>query len=167
MSFEPRTRLQKILMGVTATPRTAIEHAVKYAVDHSGGGSDLPDVTSADNGDVLGVVSGEWSKTTPKSYAPFETVGTFVTSEEKDTITLNKTASELYAAISGGFLCKITATFVVQETTVTSTAIVNISSSRLTGGESVQYSFSFVSADGVIFKTADLTADDAVVFVEV
>lgn len=35
MSFEPRTRLQKILMGIAATPRTAIEHAVKYAVDNA------------------------------------------------------------------------------------------------------------------------------------
>lgn len=39
MSFEPRTRLQKILMGIAATPRTALEHAVKYAVDNSVGSS--------------------------------------------------------------------------------------------------------------------------------
>lgn len=30
-----------------------------------GGGSDLPDVTSADNGNVLGVVGGEWDKMNP------------------------------------------------------------------------------------------------------
>lgn len=30
-----------------------------------GGGSDLPEVTSADNGDLLGVVNGEWGKTDP------------------------------------------------------------------------------------------------------
>lgn len=63
MSFSPKTRLQKILMGVTTTPRTAIEHAVKYAVDHagSGGDSDLPDITPSDNGNFLGVEMGEWA----------------------------------------------------------------------------------------------------------
>ena len=42
-----------------------------------GGGSDLPAVTSADNGDLLGVVNGAWSKTDPP-YSVTETMQTVI-----------------------------------------------------------------------------------------
>ena len=68
MSFQPRTRLQKILMGIAATPRTALEHAVKYAVDHAGGGgggsSDIVRVPF-----TLTVTGGETSGTTDANLA--------------------------------------------------------------------------------------------------
>lgn len=35
-----------------------------------GGGAELPEVTNADNGDVLTVVSGKWSKATPAAELP-------------------------------------------------------------------------------------------------
>jgi hypothetical protein len=38
MAFNPITRLEKILCGVKATPRTRLETAVKTAVDNAGGG---------------------------------------------------------------------------------------------------------------------------------
>lgn len=160
------SRLTQILKGKKVKPLTEMENAVKYAVDHSGSGSGLPDVTSADNGDVLGVVGGEWAKTTPKSYAPFETLGTAGTSvDEKDTITLNKTASELFTAVGEGQLCKITATMTVQETTVTNEVITSVSCGKLTDGSgTTTYSFAFVAPDGVKFKVEDLSASDTVVF---
>lgn len=36
--FTPKTRLEKILCGVVTTAKTRLEKAVKYAVDHAGGG---------------------------------------------------------------------------------------------------------------------------------
>lgn len=58
------SRLTQILRGKKIKPLTEMESAVKYAIDNagSGGGSGLPDVTSADNGSLLGVSGGEWAK---------------------------------------------------------------------------------------------------------
>ena len=57
MSFSPKTRLQKILMGLNVKPITGNEHAVKYAVEKL---KELPDVTNSDDGKLLGVSSGRW-----------------------------------------------------------------------------------------------------------
>lgn len=61
------SRLTQILRGKKIKPLTEMESAVKYAIDNagSGGGSSLPAVTSADNGDLLGVVEGAWGKVDP------------------------------------------------------------------------------------------------------
>jgi len=59
-----------------------------------GGGSDLPEVTAADNGKVLSVVSGEWDKDTPQ----FVINITYDSTAEK--YKFNKTPSEINAAWS-------------------------------------------------------------------
>lgn len=66
------SRLTQILRGKKIKPLTEIESAVKYAIDNagSGGGSSLPAVTSADNGDLLGVVEGAWGKVDPPAELP-------------------------------------------------------------------------------------------------
>lgn len=56
----------------------------------SGGGSDLPEVTSDDNGDVLTVVGGAWAKAAPAGV--FDIIYTY---GENDTITCNKTGIEI------------------------------------------------------------------------
>lgn len=67
MSFQPRTRLQKILMGIAATPRTALEHAVKYAVDNAGGGGGekpvhVPfEVTIGEGGALVGTTTASFA----------------------------------------------------------------------------------------------------------
>lgn len=83
--FTPKTRLQKILCGVTTTAKTRLEKSAKYAVENAGGGGG-----SASN-------------------APLEAEGTLVTDEQtgKMTITLNKTAGELYEAACAGKLVKL------------------------------------------------------------
>lgn len=120
-------RLRDILMGSNIKPVTSDEKAVKYAVDNAGGGggSDLPDVTAADNGKLLGVDGGEWGKVdppselpavtasdngkvlgvadgawgavTPASFAPYAVTGTLGESGGKETITLNNTKNNLTA----------------------------------------------------------------------
>lgn len=59
-----------------------------------GGGSDLPPVTSADNGDLLGVVNGTWNKTDPP-YSVTETTQTIIALQNATT-----TASGGYGNIS-------------------------------------------------------------------
>lgn len=60
-----------------------------------GGGSDLPAVTAADNGDVLTVVNGAWDKAAPSG-------GGVLVVHNTDG-TLDKTWQEIYdAMISGG-----------------------------------------------------------------
>lgn len=72
-------------------------------VKNAGGGSDLPDVTSDDNGDVLTVVNGEWNKATPSgSSDAFEVNFTLVYDSETGavTVTCDKTFSEISAAFT-------------------------------------------------------------------
>lgn len=52
------------------------------------GGSDLPDVTVEDNGDILTVVDGAWAKATPSG-------GVLVVGMDIATYTLNKTWTEI------------------------------------------------------------------------
>ena len=61
------SRITQILKGKKVKPLTELEHAVKYAVDHAGGGGggELPDVSDVDNGSVLTVIDGKWGKAYP------------------------------------------------------------------------------------------------------
>ena len=69
-------RERAILRGKPVVPQTADEAAIKYAIDNGGGGgSSLPEVTSADNGDVLTVVEGAWSKAEPSGGREFVITG--------------------------------------------------------------------------------------------
>lgn len=62
-----------------------------------GGGSELPAVTSDDNGDVLTVVEGEWAKAPPSGGV---LVCNFAFADE--TITCDKTLAEINTAVQAG-----------------------------------------------------------------
>lgn len=101
------SRLTQILRGKKIKPLTEMESAVKYAIDNagSGGGSSLPAVTSADNGDLLGVVEGAWAKVKPTTGGETFTVTlTF----ESDAWTADKTIAEILEAYEVGKRCVAT-----------------------------------------------------------
>lgn len=95
-------RLRKILKGGKLAPKTADEAAVKYAVDNAGGGgSELPAVTNADNGKVLGVVGGAWDK---MEAAKEPLVVEFTATESGGSISVSTTTlvTEILAAKAAG-----------------------------------------------------------------
>lgn len=137
--FTPKTRLEKILCGVATTAKTRIEKAVKYAVDHAGGG---------------GV---------------FETNIVLSTDTEtgKQIVTTDKTAEELFEAIEAGKV--VVALFTVpgpEETAISVRKTLHIGG-MCAGGATYEFTFAEADADdGVIaFATADnLLPGDTVVF---
>lgn len=85
---------------------TSIGEGAEYMMNSAGawvrqggeGGSSLPDVTADDNGDVLTVVEGEWTKSAPQS--PFKIVKA---SKSSNTITfVNETQNSIYEAVNNG-----------------------------------------------------------------
>lgn len=70
MSFNPRTEIEKLLCGVSLTPRTRLGMAIKTAMDSVASAVELPTVSSSDNGKVLGVDGGKWKKTNAVLYIP-------------------------------------------------------------------------------------------------
>lgn len=70
------------------------------AITALGGGSSLPDVTTEDNGDVLTVVEGAWTKAAPSS--PIKIVETTISG---NTITfINETQQSIYNDVVAGKL---------------------------------------------------------------
>ena len=64
-----------------------------------GGGSDLPAVSAADNGDVLTVVNGAWDKAAPGGGGGSSAyVVNIIEDEETGYFTCDKTAAEIYEA---------------------------------------------------------------------
>lgn len=141
--FTPKTRLEKILCGVVTTAKTRLEKAVKYAVDHAGGGG----------GGVL-----EMNCTIS------------VDSETgKQMVSTDKTAEELFNAIEAGKV--VVALFTApgpEETALSVRKILHIGCVLIGGAV---YEFSFVEADGndgaIAFFVENLQPDDIVVFHEV
>lgn len=158
------SRLTQILRGKSVKPLTEKEAAVKYAIDHAGsGGSDLPDVTSDDNGKVLGVSSGAWNAVYPATNV-FEATATASQGEsDKVVLTLNKTAAELYAAVSAGKLLKTTTTLDGGTTVVT---IVSVSAASTTADSTTTYAFAYFDEEGTLYACGSLAGTDAVVFTE-
>lgn len=70
------------------------------AIGEGGGGSALPEVTSADNGDVLTVVEGEWAKAAPSCGDVF--IVHKVYDEIIDNARLDKTWTEIDDALASG-----------------------------------------------------------------
>ena len=76
-----------------------------------GGGSDLPEVTADDNGDVLTVVEGAWSKATPSGSGVLVVTAIEIIDGAKGetksfavTYRLDKTAGEIYSAAQTGMV---------------------------------------------------------------
>lgn len=155
--FTPKTRLQKILCGVAgaaANAKTRIEKAAAEAVENAGGGG--------------------------ASNAPLEAEGTLVTDAQtgKTTITLDKTAGELYGAACAGKLLKLStpvsrhddesdADYVVDVTNILSFVATRIA---VESAGMVVYKFEMrarVGGDGESLLLADdLAETDTVVFTE-
>ena len=158
MSFQPRTRLEKILCGVSGAAdaaRTRIEKAVAVAMTSIASAVELPPVTSGDNGYLLGVVLGKWTKVAPPTAAPYDLDGTLNT--ETGAITLAEIkASELYAVAAEGRLFK---------TTVTAGEIASVQIGGITAQHAgANYDFALILATGALYATGHLAADDSVVF---
>ena len=136
--FTPKTRLEKILCGVVTTAKTRLEKAVKYAVDHAGGGA---------------------------SDAPLEATGTVTINPEtgKQTVATDKTAAELYAAVYAGRAVRMTLS--LNGGTVTRTVWVD---AQEAGGALYDFAFTTVSEEGGLlgFLAAGLSADGTVIFTQ-
>ena len=139
--FTPKTRLEKILCVVATVAKTRLEKAVKYAVDHAGGGG------SASN-------------------APLETNCTLSVDEEtgKQTVMTDLTAAELFSAIEAG-------KFIAVNITVEEDVIRKIIVVEAQDFDKQFYEFSFTIADNedglICFLSGQLSAEDTVVFRQV
>ena len=82
------------------TPMNRIEHFLQNITEAAsgGGGSSLPPVTSADNGDVLTVVNGAWDKAVPAGGVSGLLVFDDVTG------LLNKTFGDILSLVENGTL---------------------------------------------------------------
>ena len=83
-----------------ATNADVIEAIAAQIDEGGGGGSELPAVTSDDNGDVLTVVEGAWAKAAPSGGGSDIFVVTYT--DNNGTLTYDKTFAEIYAAYSAG-----------------------------------------------------------------
>jgi len=131
-------------------------------IEGGGGGSDLPDVTASDNGKVLGVVNGAWAKT-----APIELIGTLGKDDDKDTITVDKTASELFDALKNGAFVKMVVEVEADGAQYRNDITGFVSSGKLAGGnDGTIYSFSFFTPDGRFMVCNEAAETDPVVFTD-
>lgn len=143
--FTPKTRLEKILCGVVTTAKTRLEKAVKYAVDHAGGGGGGND--------------------------PFE-VDTVVSQDEESGKTVLNTAavaSELFDALIGSRAVIMNISAPSPEGNVTIRKIVQIFAMHIAGSreeeESYYFSFADEADDNVCwFKAQEIGGTDTVVF---
>ena len=166
-SYVPKTRLEKILCGVTATAKTGIEKAVAAAMASIAGV--LPKVTSSDNGKALVVKSGKWQK--GAASAPLEATGVLsVNGSGKQVMTLNKTAEELFTAVASGRMIKLVTELTIGEepntTTATITQILALAANKLEAGGNTVYNFAAhpgTDEEDEIFCVEDLAGTDTVV----
>jgi hypothetical protein len=166
-NYTPKTRLEKILTGAAITPRNGLEKAVAAAMASIASALELPVVSAEDNGDLLGVDGGKWKKVAPPAppQLVFETTGTMgEDTDHKETITLNKTAEELYDAIAGGKTVVIAGTVMTGGgATVDVVFVSSASCSKMTVDATSVYSFRFVGADGTASSVDNLAGTDTVV----
>lgn len=94
-------------VGLWAEGSEATISATKYVLDKTNGwvlpgqsGKELPAVTAEDDGDVLTVVSGAWAKAAPSGGGSGG--GLLKVTLSGDYLTADKTAGEIYAAMSNG-----------------------------------------------------------------
>ena len=147
-SYVPKTRIEKILCGVTATAKTGIEKAAAAAM-----------------ASIKGAVD---------SSAPLEVTG--VLSENgsgKQVMTLNKTAAELFTAAEAGRLIKLSTEMITGEepntTTVSATVIAPVTAGKAEAGNITVYSFAVdlgMDGDDEIYFVEDLAGTATVVLTE-
>ena len=153
-------RLAAIIRGEDLTTRTLLQAAVKQAVARL-----LPKVTGAQNGKALLVESGAWKAGDLPDYAPFAVTGTPGTNDqEKATLTLNKTAAELYTAAGNGRAVKMTAA--VGEDHANET-VFGLTAVRDDNDGAVTYAFYAVGYDGKRYAGTGIAGTAAVVLTEV
>lgn len=142
--FTPKTRLEKILCGVATVAKTRIEKAVKYFVDHTGGGGGIFEMSVAISTD---------SET------------------GKQVATTDKTAAELFDACAAGKKVFAACTIQAGEDSITIQKTIPVDGQVLGDGEEAAYEFCFATVtqeEGLIgFLAADLSAGDTVVFTQV
>lgn len=128
----------------------------------------LPAVTGADNGKVLGVAEGGWTKVDPTGGDPLELTGTFGKVDNKDAITIDKTASELFKALKNGAFVKMVVELEAAGVTYRNDVTGFVSSGKLAGeNELTIFSFAFFTPDGKFMVCDEAAGTDTVVFTEV
>ena len=83
-------------IGYTEADGTVHKISGDYVEGGGGGGSDLPEVSAADNGDVLTVVEGEWAKATPSGGGGFDAI---IKGEQVDDAWVYTLLSGTYSAV--------------------------------------------------------------------
>ena len=124
--------------------------ALNIGAQISGGGSELPTVTSDDNGDVLTVVEGAWGKAAPSGGGSGVMVVTISTNDENVGVA-NKTAGEIWAAMSEGL---VVFEYTIEQTYGSNTIIELCSSAQYVDGEGY-YFYYWSAVDGLRAATAN------------
>lgn len=98
------TYLNAIANGETNVPDPITrEETYLHQIAMNGGSGGLPEVSAADNGDVLTVVEGEWNKAAPSGGGGLIEIGVTV-DEQTGAFTLQKTGQEILDYISAGLI---------------------------------------------------------------
>ena len=148
-------RERQILQGKNVTAVNADELAIKNAMNEVAAADELPSAATLADGKIAKTSNRAWVAGDETDYSPFATAGTQVTEDSAITLTLDKKAAALYAAIAAGRLVKITIAASNYE------QVVAMAASKEGTGNSVQYGFGFVGDGGLQFTAEELagTAD--------
>ena len=157
-------RMRKILRGIGIAPKSADELALVAAMQEMAEAVELPSAASLPDGKILKTNSHAWvaGDIDESKYDPYAVTGTIgQDAQEKTTITLNKKASELWAAVSAGRPAKVT--YAAGENVSVDMVFFCIGAKIDTNG-AVTYSFAMTDYAGTQYTASDFSANDTVVF---